>query len=74
MLGILVGEVIYNLRAALDYLIYELAFLDSFKIQEGTQFPIEDTKRRWQVAAFGTKKRPARLVGISGRHKAAIET
>ena len=40
--GILVGETVYNLRAALDYLVYELAILDSGQIQEYTQFPIED--------------------------------
>src|SRR5436309_1128025 len=39
--SILIGETIYNQRAALDYLIYELALLDSGRIQDGTQFPIE---------------------------------
>jgi hypothetical protein len=37
--GILVGETIYNLRAALDYLVYQLAISDSGMIQKGTQFP-----------------------------------
>jgi hypothetical protein len=37
----LVGEIIYNLRAALDYLVYELACFDSHQIVEGTQFPID---------------------------------
>ena len=48
--GIRVGEAIYNLRAALDYLVYELAILDSGNVQQGTQFPIEDTKDgvRWK--------------------------
>src|SRR5262249_11398095 len=39
MTSILIGEVVYNLRAALDYLVYELAILDSGSIQDGTQFP-----------------------------------
>ena len=37
---IIAGEVIYNLRSALDYLMYELCGHRS-----GTQFPIEDIKR-----------------------------
>jgi len=40
---ILIGEIAYNLRSALDYLIFELAKLDSGMPQKGTQFPIEDT-------------------------------
>jgi len=65
--GILVGECIYNLRAALDYLIYELAILDSGKIQERTQFPIEDTVKRWKT------KCASRLKGLSVVHQACIE-
>jgi hypothetical protein len=66
-LGILVGETAYNLRAALDYLVYELAILDSGSVQEGTQFPIEDSENdeKW--------KRHPRLVGLSGTHVTAIE-
>src|SRR5207244_3188884 len=44
LFSILIGEVCYNLRAALDYLIYELAILDSGSPQEGTQFPIDDAE------------------------------
>jgi len=38
--SILAGEVIYNLRAALDYLVYELAKVDSDYVVYRTQFPI----------------------------------
>ncbi|MGH9408745.1 MAG: hypothetical protein ACRD1V_04760 [Vicinamibacterales bacterium] len=44
LLSVLAGEVVYNLRAALDYLIYELAIKDSGSVHDGTQFPIEDLK------------------------------
>jgi hypothetical protein len=44
-IGILVGEICYNLRSALDYLIFELAKLDSGVEQRGTQFPIMDAKQ-----------------------------
>lgn len=40
--GLLIGDVIANLRGALDYLIYALAWLDSGSPQEDTQFPIAD--------------------------------
>jgi len=65
--SILVGEGIYNLRAALDYLVYELAILDSGHIQYGTRFPIEDTEKGWKkhLATF--------LNGLSVEHQAAIK-
>ena len=65
--SILVGESIYNLRASLDYLVYELAILDSGMIQKGTQFPIEDTKNGWHGHI------PTFLKGLSIKHQAAIE-
>src|SRR5690348_9652745 len=40
--AILVGEACYNLRTALDYMVYELAILDSRKMHRQTQFLIED--------------------------------
>src|SRR5437016_970997 len=39
-IAIIVGEICYNLRAALDYLIYELDLLDCGQVQDGTQFLI----------------------------------
>ncbi len=66
--SILVGECVYNLRAALDYLIYELAFLDSGQIQQGTQFPIEDTPSGWNG------RKATYLRGIFDPHKAIIKT
>ena len=46
---ILVGEIIYNLRAALDYLIFELSLLDSGNEINGSipQFIIEDEPTGW---------------------------
>jgi len=65
--GILVGEIVYNLRAALDYLIYELAILDTKLVQDGTQFPICDTKSAFD----GVEKKF--LVGLNTTHRAGIE-
>jgi hypothetical protein len=66
-LGTLVGEIIYNCRCALDYLIYALAVIDSGKPQEKTQFPIMDTAK--DFAGRGKTL----LVGVSAAHVAAIE-
>jgi hypothetical protein len=67
MLGVLVGEIIYNLRCALDYLVFELAILDSGIEQEMTQFLIEDTPKGWE------RRRPRYLRGLSVEHVAMIE-
>lgn len=68
IINILIGEIIYNLRAALDYLVYELGILDSGKAQERCQFPIESTPKGW------TKHEASWLMGLSDVHKAAIES
>jgi hypothetical protein len=69
---ILVGEICYNLRSALDYLIYELTKLDTGIPQHLTQFPIEDSekgfaKRRKLSHSIGW------LQGLNERHIACIE-
>jgi hypothetical protein len=67
-IGILVGEICYNLRSALDYLIFELAKLDSGFVQGGTQFPIMDAKKD-----FDGRGKAAFLKGINAGHITAIE-
>jgi hypothetical protein len=66
--SVLVGEIVYNLRSTLDYLIFELAALDSGVIIDGTQFPIEDRKKgfKWRVNGGWLK-------GLNAAHIAAIE-
>jgi hypothetical protein len=63
-----VSDCIHNLRAALDYLVYELALLDSGAVRGGTQFPIEDCPK-----SFSTKRRNTYLCGLSDNHIRAIE-
>jgi hypothetical protein len=42
--SITVGEILYNLRAALDYIVYELAAIENNgKYIDGTQFPIDES-------------------------------
>src|SRR5229473_140882 len=62
VLRVIVGEIAYNMRSALDYLIYALAEHDSGKPQDGTQFPIVD-----RPEDFEGRKR-AWLKGVSDPH------
>ncbi len=66
--SILVGEIVYNLRSALDYLVFELALLDSRKVQRGTQFLIEDSEANWNA------RKRVTLKGLSCKHKVAIHS
>ncbi len=72
-ISVVLGEVIYNLRAALDYLVYELAFLDSGLEQDGTQFPIESSKGGFASRCDETRDRGVYLRGLSQAHKDAIK-
>jgi len=65
-LSLPVGDSIYNLRSALDYVVYELAILDSGKGQEHTQFPIVDCENN-----FDEQKHHLR--GLHEHHIRAIE-
>ena len=47
IIPILIGETIYNLRTALDYLVYQLFNLDTGQLSNRTKFPIEDTEKSW---------------------------
>ncbi len=67
VIPIVAGEVIYNLRAALDYLIYELAWKDSGRKQDYTQFLIEESKSR-----FDSRKEKY-LAGVNDLHRDSIE-
>jgi hypothetical protein len=67
-LGIRVGEFCYNLRTALDYVVFELARLDSGTTQDFTQFPLVDTTDK-----FRAWKKQARLKRIDERHIAMMQ-
>lgn len=65
-LSIRIGEFAYNLRAALDYLVFALALLDSGSPQEQTQFPICDADEKFA-------KQVGRLRGVAPEHVAMVE-
>jgi hypothetical protein len=62
-----VSDCIHNFRAALDYLIYELARHDSGAIQRGTQFPIADKRPAFRKLA------PTYLRGLTPAHINMVE-
>lgn len=66
-ISVLAGETVYNLRTGLDYLAYELAWLDSGSENRWTQFPIEDREKD-----FWEKRRETWLGGVSDDHVARI--
>lgn len=73
-IGITAGEVVYNLRAALDYLVFELATLGSGEVNMRTQFPIESTPEGFKARRHPTKRGdPNWLTGVDCSHCAAIE-
>jgi hypothetical protein len=68
-IGVLIGEVCYNLRSALDYLIFELFKLDSGKAQEFTQFPIVSSPDKFRSWA-----KDARSKGLNSAHIAELQS
>jgi hypothetical protein len=67
-LAVLVGDVVNNLRSCLDYLIGELAELDSGARKPRTQFPVERTPEAFR------NRRPTYLAGLSDPHIAYVES
>ena len=67
-LAVLVGDSVNNLRSCLDYLVGELAELDSGSRKPRTQFPVEASPEAFR----GQRKRF--LNGISDVHAAHIES
>jgi len=61
------SETIGHLRSALDYLVYQLAWLDSGQVQEMTQFPVET-----KAETFWGRRRQTYLKGVSDEHVRVI--
>jgi hypothetical protein len=75
-LPLAISDAIHNMRAAMDYLIYQLAKLDSGVFQLGTQFPIEDhkitTTPSGNQIGFDISKKKM-LKGLTPDHRNRIE-
>ncbi len=78
ILAILIGETLYNLRGALDYLVYELFYLDTGGIENGTKFLIEDSIASWNnhlssPGTAGRRRRKLWLYRLTMAHKTALQ-
>src|SRR3990167_1391126 len=74
ILPLVISDVVHNLRAALDYIVYEVAREDSGKVQENTQFIIEDVKVDTSDPRRGFDVRSKKhLKGLKQCHIDAIE-
>src|SRR5690349_913881 len=74
-LPLAVSDAIHNMRAALDYIVFELASHDSGQIQDGTQFLIEDVKSDPANPRRGFDGRKNRcLKGLSSAHVDMVES
>jgi hypothetical protein len=62
----LCSEVIHHLRVALDYLAFQVCWLDSGERQDQTQFPICDSPAQWK------REKRSRLPGTTIEHREAI--
>ena len=74
-LRIFVGEAVQAMRRSLDYLVYELAFLDSGVEQNGTQFPIDASANVFDKRRKPHSKPTPRcfLIGVSDKHAAMVK-
>jgi hypothetical protein len=73
ILSILVGETIYNLRAALDYFMYELVYLDCRKRKSNTNFPIKNAKEEWNKFVSPGGETGLWFNSLTSEHQTAIK-
>jgi hypothetical protein len=65
--SIIIGDIVHNLRSALDHLVWQLVLFNGETPKTNNQFPIESSQ-----AAF-VKNGPRRLAGLCADHAARIE-
>lgn len=61
------GEILYNLRSALDYTVWQLVLANEEKPTRDTQFPILDKEADWT-----NRKTERNLKGVAEKHKKTI--
>jgi hypothetical protein len=64
--GLMIGDVTYNLRAALDYAVYELTIAHTGHPLDGTAFPVCRTRQAWDQTS---KKTTCGFAPHTGRYK-----
>lgn len=71
--SVIVGEIVHDLRSALDHLVWELVSADGGKPDDSTFFPVYTRAPDGEFAAY-TQKARGPLVGVNKRHVDFIES
>ena len=67
-LAVLVGEIIHNLRSAIDHLLWQLVVANGQEPGERHQFPVYDDKSKYKAAV-----KRKRITGISAAAEALVQ-
>jgi hypothetical protein len=67
LLGVIVGELIHDVRSGLDHLVRELVLENGGDPGESSQFPIYDSETKWfqDVEDRDPKKKPSPIEGVT---------
>jgi hypothetical protein len=73
--GLILGDVVHNLRSALDHLVWQLVLLNGKKPRRQNQFPIIRAKNDyWEASKDRSESvRERMLVGVAEEHRAFID-
>jgi hypothetical protein len=73
--GLVLGDMVHNLRSALDHLVWQLVILNGKKPRRQNQFPIIGAKNEyWEVPADRSESvRDRMLIGVAEDHRAFID-
>jgi hypothetical protein len=73
--GLVLGDMVHNLRSALDHLVWQLVILNGKKPRRQNQFPIIGTKNEyWEVPENRSESvRDRMLAGVAEDHRAFID-
>jgi hypothetical protein len=73
--GLLIGDMVQNLRSALDHLVWQLVILNGQEPRRQNQFPIIGTKPEyWEIPKDRSESvRDRMLLGVAEEHRAFID-
>jgi len=75
-LGLIVGDVVHNLRTALDHLVHQLAVLNGtppFDVNRSRQFPVSVKEAAYLRKSRGRTYRDRCLIGVKEEHRKRID-
>lgn len=73
--GLILGDMVHNLRSALDHLVWQLVILNGKKPSRQNQFPIIGAKKEyWEIPKDRSESvRDRMLAGVAEEHRAFID-